>query len=88
VAESTYYRVWRRARKDTFTSEVAMSPLAKRPYDLRHACVSTWLAGGVSPKQVAEWAGQSIAVLLEIYAKCLDGQAALDHQRISQALGY
>ena len=40
------------------TAEQA-SPLARRPYDLRHACLSTWLNGGVYPTQVAEWAGHS-----------------------------
>jgi len=50
------------------------SPLARRVYDLRHACVSTWLNGGVQPAQVAEWAGHSVAVLLKVYAKCIDGQ--------------
>jgi len=36
-------------------------------YDLRHACLSTWLSGGVYPAQVAEWAGHSVDVLLRIY---------------------
>jgi hypothetical protein len=49
--------VWRRARQAAFTAEVAASPLAKPPYDLRHAAVSTWLNGGVPPTTVAEWAG-------------------------------
>jgi integrase len=87
LAESTYYRVWRRAREDALTAEVAASPLASRPYDLRHACVSTWLTGGVPATQVALWAGHSVAVLLQIYAKCLDGQSSLDRRRIEQALG-
>ena len=49
------------------------SPLAKRPYDLRHACVSTWLNGGVPPTKVAEWAGHSVDVLLRICASSLEG---------------
>jgi hypothetical protein len=60
--------------------------LARRPYDLRHACLSTWLNGGVPPTQVAEWAGHSLDVLLRIYAKCLIGQDALAKRRISEAL--
>jgi len=56
------------------------SPLAGRVCDLRHACVSTWLNGGVPPAQVAEWAGHSVAVLLKVYAKRIDGQ-----DQISQA---
>lgn len=82
----TYSRVWQRARAAAFTPEVAASPLAKRPYDLRHAAVSTWLNGGVPPTQVAEWAGHSVAVLLEVYAKCLVGQDALARRRVEAAL--
>jgi hypothetical protein len=48
-------------------------PLAPRPYDFRHACLSTWLDGGVYPTQVAEWAGHSVDVLLRIYANCVAG---------------
>lgn len=33
----TYARVWRRARETAFKPDVAASPLAARPYDLRHA---------------------------------------------------
>jgi hypothetical protein len=63
-----------------FTEEIAAGQLAKRPYDLRRACVSAWLSGGVEPPRGAKWAGHSLAVLLKVYAKCLDGgeQAARD----------
>ena len=53
---------------------------------LRHACLSTWLNGGVYPTQVAEWAGHSVDVLLRIYAKCVVGQDELAKRRISEAL--
>ena len=62
------------------------SPLARTVYDLRHACVSTWLNGGVPPAQVAEWAGHSVAVLLKVYAKCIDGQDQIAKRRIEDAL--
>jgi integrase len=81
-------RVWRRARQAAFAAEVAASPLAKTPYDLRHAAVSTWLNGGVPPTTVAEWAGHSVEILLRIYAKCLDGGDALVRRRVQEALGY
>ena len=84
----TIGRVWRRARQAAFTAAVAASPLAKTPYDLRHAAVSTWLNGGVPPTMVAEWAGHSVEVLLRIYAKCLDGGDALIRRRVQAALGY
>jgi hypothetical protein len=54
---------------------------------LRHVCVSTWLNGGIQSAQVAEWAGHSVAVLLKIYAKCIDGQDHVNRRRIEDALG-
>ena len=41
------YRVWSRAREAALTPEQFASPLGRRPYDLRHACLSTWLTAGV-----------------------------------------
>lgn len=83
----TIVRAWKAAREEVFVEGVLASPLAKRPYDLRHAAVSTWLDGGIPPTQVAEWAGQSVEVLLRIYAKCLDGEQELLRQRVQRALG-
>jgi len=60
--------------------------LARRAYDLRHAAVSTWLNAGVPPVQVAEWAGHSVAVVLRIYAACLDNTERAAQQRIDVAL--
>jgi site-specific recombinase XerD len=82
----TYTRLWHRARKAALTPEQTASSLARRPYDLRHAAVSTWLNGGVAQTQVAEWAGHSVAVLLRIYAKCLDGQEDAALRKIDVAL--
>jgi integrase len=45
----TYRRAWAKARQDALTPDEQTSPLARRPYDLRHACLSTWLNGGVAP---------------------------------------
>ncbi|HVV10560.1 tyrosine-type recombinase/integrase [Amycolatopsis sp.] len=87
LAESTVSRVWDRARKSALTETEYKSVLAKRPYDLRHACVSTWLAAGVPSTQVAEWAGHSVDVLHRIYAKILAGQEASARERIERALG-
>jgi integrase len=87
LSRSTYDRAWRRARETAFTPAVAASALARTPYSLRHACVSTWLNGGVPATQVAEWAGHSVDVLLRVYAKCLDGQDAEARKRVQDALG-
>jgi len=86
LASITYRRVWDKARDAALTPAEYDSPLAKRVYDLRHACVSTWLNGGVPPAQVAEWAGHSVAVLLKVYAKCIDGQDEAARRRIEEAL--
>jgi integrase len=69
------------------TKEQQASPLARRIYDLRHACLSGWLNAGVPPTQVAKWAGHSVDVLLRIYAKCIDGQDETAKRRIAEALG-
>jgi len=82
----TYRRAWTKARQTALTAAEQASPLARRPYDLRHACLSTWLNGGVYPTQVAEWAGHGVDVLLRIYAKCVVGQDELAKRRISEAL--
>jgi integrase len=82
----TYRRAWIKARQMALTAVEQASPLARRPYDLRHACLSTWLNGGVYPTQVAEWAGHGVDVLLRIYAKCIAGQDELAKRRISEAL--
>ncbi len=82
-----YGRVWKKARELALTPEEAASPLARRPYDLRHAAVSTWLNGGIPATQVAEWAGHSVAVLLRVYAKCIAGQGDVARAQIARALG-
>jgi integrase len=79
--------VWASGRTEALTPEEAASPPARRPYDLRHAAVSTWLNAGVPPTQVAEWAGHSVAVLLRVYAKCIAGQEEAARHRIALALG-
>jgi integrase len=83
---STVYRVWDLARAKALTPQQYTSPLAGRPYDLRHACVSTWLSAGVDATQVAKWAGHSVAVLLKVYAACLDDQEQAAMRRIAARL--
>jgi integrase len=41
LSDSTYGRIWQKAREAALTPDEAASPLARRPYDLRHAAVST-----------------------------------------------
>ena len=86
VTDSSYLEIWKQARHAALSPEQAATPLARRPYDLRHAAVSLWLNSGVPATEVARRAGHSVAVLLKVYASCLDGQAAPANQRISEAL--
>jgi integrase len=86
LSESLYGRLWATARLEALSTEEAASPLARRPYDLRHAAVSTWLNGGVPAPQVAAWAGHSVDVLLRVYAKCIAGQDDAVRRRVEQAL--
>ena len=86
LSESLYGRVWAAARPSALTTEEAASPLARRPYDLRHAAVSTWLNGGVPAPQVAAWAGHSVDVLLRVYATCIAGQEDAARRRVEDAL--
>jgi hypothetical protein len=40
VGSSTYWRVWEDARPFALPPDRVDSPLAGRPYDLRHACIT------------------------------------------------
>ncbi|MFF4240583.1 hypothetical protein ACFYYL_32310 [Actinomadura geliboluensis] len=85
MTDRTYLGAWHKARAAALSEREAASPLAKTPYVLRHAAVSTWLGAGVSAAQVAEWAGHSVAVLLRVYAKWAPGQEEDAKHRISEA---
>ncbi|MEU4411385.1 hypothetical protein AB0F88_43370 [Streptosporangium sp. NPDC023963] len=86
IASTAYTEVWHETRKLAFTPAQVASPLARRPYDLRHAAVSLWLNAGISAPDAAERAGHSVDVLLRVYAKCLDGQKDAANKRIGDAL--
>jgi integrase len=62
VASTALSDVWAEARTRALTPEQVASPLARRPYDLRHAAVSLWLNAGVPATEVAERAGHSVEV--------------------------
>ena len=87
IQDSAYSAVWADARKNALTDAQFQSPLGRRPYDLRHAAVSLWLNSGVPATEVARRAGHGVAVLLKIYAHCIDGQADAANRRITDALG-
>lgn len=70
VRSNTHYGVWHEARALALPPDVADSPLAARPYDLRHSVLPTWLNAGANPTEVAERAGNSVEVLMTRYVKC------------------
>ncbi|MEU7909271.1 site-specific integrase [Actinoplanes sp. NPDC049118] len=86
VGSTTYTQVWRATRALALPPDRLSSPLARRPYDLRHAGVSLWLNAGVPATDVAERAGHSVDVLLKVYAKCLDGDQERMNAKIEAAL--
>ncbi|WP_109508484.1 tyrosine-type recombinase/integrase [Nocardioides speluncae] len=86
IGSSTINRVFKEARELAFMPHQVASPLAETPYDLRHAALSTWLNAGVDATDVAKRAGNSVEVLLKIYAKCLDGQEDRNNTLIERAL--
>jgi site-specific recombinase XerC len=83
--DRAYLKIFHQARAAAFSGQEAASLLARRPYDLRHAAVSTWLNAGVPAPQVADWAGHSVDVLLRAYAKCIAGQQYEAKRRIEEA---
>lgn len=83
---SAYAQVWKQARALALMPDQVESPLAARPYDLRHAAVSLWLNAGVHAPEAAERAGHGVDVMLRVYAKCIDGQRDVANQRIEDAL--
>jgi integrase len=74
------------ARQKTLTAAQQNSPLAARPYDLRHSGITLALNAGIPAPEVARRAGHSVPVLLRVYAGCLDGHEQLWNSRLDQAL--
>ncbi|GIE33512.1 hypothetical protein Ait01nite_065570 [Actinoplanes italicus] len=86
LSESVYDRWWKLARSAVLTLAQVASPLAKRPYGLRQSAASLWLNAGVPAAEVARRLGHSVAVLLRVYANCLDGGDAGVNDRIEGVL--
>jgi len=84
--ESVYGRAWHAARQAALGPELAVTALARRPYDLRHAALSLWLNATGAPAEVAARAGNSPRVLQEVYLHCVDSKEDLVSQRIEDAL--
>ncbi len=83
IASTAISDVWAEARTVALTPAQVASPLAGRPYDLRHAAVSA--SGWPRPYLHPAWLsgpGNSVGVLLRVYAKCLDDGEDIANTRI------
>ncbi|MFJ3339029.1 hypothetical protein [Streptomyces sp. NPDC086766] len=86
LAGSVIRRAWRSAREAALPPHVFESPTGRRVYDNRNTRLTECLNDGIPAAQVAEWAGNSVAVLLATYARCIDGQLP-DLERRPEAAG-
>lgn len=86
VGSSTYWRVWGEAREYALPPERVASPLAGRPYDLRHAFITRWLNAGVPIAEVARRVGNSPEVIHRRYHGCIDGHEEAANAKIAKAL--
>lgn len=77
LAYSVLDKALKRAREDVLGSEQLASTLAKTLYDWRHLCLTNWLNRGIPPANVAQWAGNSVPVLLATYVNVIDNEKAL-----------
>jgi integrase len=86
LPRSTISRAWKLARALSLTSDQLATPLLARPYDLRHSGITWRLNSGVPATQVAEWAGNSVDVLMRVYARCMTGLDDVWIARMDEAL--
>lgn len=88
LGTSSYWRVWQEARPIALPPDKAKSPLAHRPYDLRHTCITNWLNAGVPVAEVARRAGNSPEVIHRRYEGCIDGHEEVNNKKIEKAMGW
>ena len=67
LSEPTCGRACPAARHAALCPDLAATPLARRPYEPRHAALSLWLNATSAPAEVAARAGTSARVLHELY---------------------
>ncbi|MFI1440923.1 tyrosine-type recombinase/integrase [Streptomyces fructofermentans] len=88
LGTSSYWRVWQEARPIALPPDKVESPLAHRPYDLRHTCITNWLNAGVPVAEVARRAGNSPEVIHRRYEGCIDGHEEVNNAKIERAMGW
>jgi len=81
----TYRRAWAKARQVALSPAEQASPLARQPYDLRHACLSAWLNGGVYPPQGA--AGDGLGLHTAAYRRRIQDHESQAFRRSTQQTG-
>jgi integrase len=86
LSESVYGRAWHTARRTALGPDLAATPLAQRPYDLRHAALSLWLNATSQPAEIAARAGNTTRVLHDTYQHCIHGHDDHASQQIEDAL--
>jgi integrase len=86
LPRSTVSRAWKLARALALSGGQLATPLLARPYDLRHSGITWRLNSGVPATQVAEWAGNSVDVLMRVYARCMTGLDDVWIARMDEAL--
>lgn len=87
VSPGTVWLLCRNARRYAFGPEQWDSNLLYRPYSLRHSGISLRLYAGVTPVQVAAWAGHSVEILLRVYANVIAGYEDRWQGQIDDFLG-
>lgn len=88
LGTSSYWRVWQEARPIALPPDKVKSPLAHRPYDLRHTCITNWLNAGVPVAEVARRAGNSPEVIHRRYEGCIDGHEESNNRKMEKAMGW
>jgi len=83
---STLSRAWKEARELALTPDQVKSKLAETPYTGRHSAVSMHLSAGMDPADIAERAGNSVEVLLRIYAKFVLGREETNNKKVDSVL--
>jgi hypothetical protein len=87
LSGALYGRAWQSRPRPRPRARAGRHGLARRLHDLRHAALSLWLNAGGDPAQIAARAGNSVAVLLNVYTHYIHGHHDLLNQQISHALG-
>ena len=86
ILQSTWWQVWQKVRARSLPAGQLATPLLRRPYDLRHSGITWRLSSDVPPAEVAAWAGNSVEVLMRVYARCMTGLEDVWISRMDAAL--